>query len=503
MPPFFRNPWTFILLMACATVAVAGAADPTPEEIKEGERLFRDVYGKEYDRVGKGKAALPADRVAFGKKLWDAACDSRSNPGLFRVLLNKSLPLTLADPIGYPTAIKIRRTQLTEGKERPEQLAALAAVLDRAARAEKPEQRAKYGAELVEVYREAADACYDLGRDADAVTFWGKAKAAAGAHLPPAVAAPLVKEIATDQAECESHRKHAADLKRFTQALQDRADDPKANLGMGLLLLRDGKEAAAAKHLALATVPDLKTAGELLTAQPVPFVKVGDAFRSAGENVAGERALLLGWARRCYEAALASDPRHPDAARLKLLIKELPSLRSFTPTGIVAVLDEEKSVADALGKSEGVAKILWSGNGYAGSGCLEVRSGVPKQAEQRGGAVEGWKFALAEWPNPGEYRYLRFAIRVTDGTHAFVNFGRVTYTVGKSDLNSRAAFSVAEKVPDTWLVVTRDLVLDVGESFPLSELRVGTDGAVQIDAVYLGRTRRELGRYYPKPLERK
>ena len=133
-----------LLLVACAAVA----AEPTPENLKEAERVFRDVYGKDYDRVIKATAAT-SDKAAFGKKLWNASRDSRDNPGIARVLADKALPLVLADPTGLSVAIEIRRSQLTDGKDRPEQLAALALVLDRAARAEKAEKRTKLGVELV------------------------------------------------------------------------------------------------------------------------------------------------------------------------------------------------------------------------------------------------------------------------------------------------------------------------------------------------------------------
>jgi len=183
---------------------------------------------------------------------------------------------------------------LTDGKDRPEQLAALALVLDRAARAEKAEKRTKLGVELVEVYREGAESCHDFGREPDAMAYLAKAKAAATLHLPAAQATILLKDIAGDQADHEAERKHSAELNRLNAILKDKPEDPKANLGMGLHYLREGKVALASQHLRACSLPDLRTAGELLSNTPKgDLVKVGDAFRAAVNDLPADKTVLL------------------------------------------------------------------------------------------------------------------------------------------------------------------------------------------------------------------
>jgi|GEM_PF-5278457 len=488
-----------LLLVACAAVA----AEPTPENLKEAERVFRDVYGKDYDRVIKATAAT-SDKAAFGKKLWNASRDSRDNPGIARVLADKALPLVLADPTGLSVAIEIRRSQLTDGKDRPEQLAALALVLDRAARAEKAEKRTKLGVELVEVYREAAESCHDLGREPDAMAYLAKAKAAATLHLPAAQATILLKDIAGDQADHEAERKQSAELKRLNAILKDKPEDPKANLGMGLHYLREGKVALASQHLRACSLPDLRTAGELLSNTPKgDLVKVGDAFRAAVNDLPADKTVLLATARLQYEAALAKDPKHPDATRLKLLVKDLPTLKLAAPTGAVALIDEDKSFAELFGKTEGAsAKIAWIDGGYAGSGCMQVSTKTPKQIDYRQGPVPGWKYVVSEVPGPTEYRYLRFAVRVVSGTYAYVHFAYAGYFIGKPATGDRT-YTLSEKPQADWVVFTRDLVADGKGGCVIDAFKIETDGEVQIDAVYIGRSLRDLNRVYPVPAEKK
>jgi len=74
--------------------------------------------------------------------------------------------------------------------------------------------------------------------------------------------------------------------------------------------------------------------------------------------------------------------------------------------------------------------------------------------------------------------------------------------LGKPSIEPRT-YRLTAKAPGEWLVVTRDLLTDSGSPFSLDgAIKLETDGAVLVDAVYRGRTVRELNRGYPKPARR-
>ena len=194
------------------------------------------------------------------------------------------------------------------------------------------------------------------------MAYLAKAKAVATLHLPAAQATILLKDIAGDQADHEAERKQSAELKRLNAILKDKPEDPKANLGMGLHYLREGKVALASQHLRACSLPDLRTAGELLSNTPKgDLVKVGDAFRAAVNDLPADKTVLLATARLQYEAALAKDPKHPDATRLKLLVKDLPALKSAAPTGAVALIGGNPEIAQTIEKLGGdtSGKVSW------------------------------------------------------------------------------------------------------------------------------------------------
>jgi hypothetical protein len=490
---------------ACASAALAAPPDPTPEQLREGERVFRDVYGKEFDRVAKGAKATPAEKVGLGKRLWDAARGAKDDPGLARVLADKALPLALEHPTGYPVALDIRTARVTDGKDRPEQLAAVAAVMERMARAD-AEKRAALGVSAVELYREASEIEADAGQAAEAANFAARAKAAAQALLPPAQAAAVSRDVNAALAEADAVRRLAAEMAKLKDAVKAKPDDPKANQLLALALLRAGREAEAGKHLAAGPPGKLPALAEHLARTPVDHAKAGNAYRELADDHPADRPALLGLARRHYEAALAADPKHPDAARLRLLAKELPA---FRPTGLrvpadaAAVVDENPAVAGALGRGTGTAKVEWAArDGLAGGGCLKVAPGKAGEWDWRAFADEG----LIKLPVDGvsEYRFAGFAYRQVGGTRAVVQFYSAAGPVGPRLLIGPAdgaakTVVVADKPAEEWAVVTRDLFADNGSApATVSGLVVGTDGELYLDAVYLAKNhrQRDLRRVY-------
>jgi len=499
-----------IVAVFVLTIAVEAVADePTPEQVKAADRIFRDVYGKEYDRVTKERPT-PSEKAVLAKKLWDASRGTRENAALARILADKALILAGGDPQnGYPIAVEILRSRVGQGKERPEQFLALATWLDKKARVETPDKSVKTAAELVETYREAAETCYELGRDFEVTRMLAKAKLTASTFLPYAQSAALAREIALDQAEYDALLKLSADHKRFMQTLKTKSDEPAANQGLALIMLRTGNLPEAIKHLRVLKHGDLKTLGDLLAANPpADPVQVGDLFRKICDNFPADKAILLGYARKYFEAALAKDANHPESTRLKLLVQELPILKplgSTAPPGsVVELIDENGGLAETLAKFEGgTANVTWdSENRYAGIGALRLSAKALGTADAKQGTVPSWKYVITDVPNPGEFRYLRFAMKVPSGSYAIFSHTGAGYVFGKPSTDPRT-YSITAKVPGEWIVVTRDLLTDYGSPFSLDgAMKLETDGAVLVDAVYLGRTVRELNRGYPKPATR-
>jgi hypothetical protein len=153
---------------------------------------------------------------------------------------------------------------------------------------------------------------------------------------------------------------------------------------------------------------------------------------------------------------------------------------------------------------EGSGQIaLESADRYAGSAALKVTG------EQRFRAsMPGWNFTIAEKPGPGQFRYLRFAWRKQGGNNILLQLnasGKWGPTLGQKGPAFRyeagpaanpfkvAAIKVDSRLPDDWVVVTRDLFADFG-SFKLSGLAFtpGPGGYGLFDHVYLARTMDDL-----------
>jgi hypothetical protein len=503
------RPTCFRLALACAAAgalaAMSAADDPPPERLKEAERVFKDVYGKEFDRVSKGKST--ADKAAFAKRLWDAARETKGDPALVRVLGDKAIGLAAADPAGVPIAVEIKRSRVTDGKDRAEQLAAVAFYLDRQARNEKPEKRAALAAEAVELYREAAELETDAGHAASAGSYTARARAAAQALLPPAQAAVVLKDIAVAQADADAARRLAAELDKLADLLAARPEDPQWNRNMVLALLRAGRPADAAKHFPLASSAKLRAIGEALAAKAPDPAALGNLYRDAADEFPAEKAALLGLARQQYEAALAADPKHPDANRMRFLVKELPPFKPVgarVPAGVVELIDENPAVADWLARDKtATAAAEWTtSDRLLGRGCLRV---VPAKVMTAGTITfrddAVWKFPITD--APGDYRHVAFSYRQVGGTRLVVRFYHDSGVHGQPYLAGppgglEKVISLGDRPSAEWTTVTRDLFLDHGGVNPSRVCGIGieTDGAVYLDGVLLARTARELKRAY-------
>lgn len=131
---------------------------------------------------------------------------------------------------------------------------------------------------------------------------------------------------------------------------------------------------------------------------------------------------------------------------------------------------------------------------YSGIGCVRI-TGTQRYAE----TIKGWNFPIAANPQPGEYRYIRFAWKKQGGNGIMVQFhDKYTgiwerrYVAGQNTLGY-AAISVAAKAPEEWTVVTRDLFADFMQ-FTITGMALtpmGGSGGL-FDHIYLGRTIEDL-----------
>jgi len=493
----------FTFLAFAAFLVAADVPAPSPAELKDAERIFRDVYGKEFDRVSK--ARLPVDKVAFAKKLWDSSRSTNDNQALARVLADKASALaSQAEPTGLSVVLEITRSRVGKGKDRPSQLAAVAAVLDKMARFEKPDRKVQIGNELVDLYREAADLSQEANKSTDVSLYHGKASLAARTHLPPFQAAATLKDIASDRAEYEAEKRQEAEAERLQANIRANPTDPKANQAMAFHVIRAGRTADAVPYLKASGVERLKQIGALLAEPTIAEQgKFGDLLRAAADEFPTEKATLLGLARQQYEAFLAKNPKGADTDRIRLLAKELQAVSGRVGT-LLTLVEDNSSIADLFGKVEtGTAKVTWDpAVGYATAGSLKVSTSQIGQISVRHGTIPGWKYLVKDRPGNGEYQYLQFAVKMRGGTYAFINFGSseavASYAIGKPGNDSRV-YAIADKPPTDWLVVTRDMVADVRGAFFLSNFKIETDGEVWLDSVYLGRSARDLSKFTPKP----
>ena len=136
---------------------------------------------------------------------------------------------------------------------------------------------------------------------------------------------------------------------------------------------------------------------------------------------------------------------------------------------------------------------------FAGTSCLTVTA-----FQRFNSRLPGWNYRIAKDPEPGQYRYLRFAWRRTEAPgimlqiHAKPNAWHRYYagTLSEQTLSWGAMTRVANSAPRKWELVTRDLFTDFG---PMTITGIGFSaldgpGVAYYDHIYLGRTIEDLDR---------
>lgn len=498
--------------LVCAlgfTVLVAFAAEPpAAEAVKRAEKTFKDLYGKDYEKVAKSKNAT--EKVAFAKKLWDTAQGTPGDPSIAYVFGEKAYPLAMSDPSGYAMALEMKQSRVEAGgKNRPAQLAAVTEVLEKTLKVATPDKRAKLQLQVIDAYRDQAEASFSAGRDSDMTTALAKAKEHVKG-LPPAEALALSKELTTEKDFCEAIRKHQNDVKANQKLLAANADDAKANTAMALALVRIGDVKGALPHLRASQRDVLVRIAQAVENPGDDPLTVGDAWRGAAESFPSDKAFLLGVGRRAYAAAADASPMHANAARARLIARELPpfhpvNLRVPSSSFVFEILDEpERGEAVIAPWAKASKAVFIRSDKFSGEACLKLPPG-------RHGGASNYTAGTGPNPNLGEYRYARFAWKQTGGTYCQISFMTKlfplnAYLAGKPLPDPHV--KVADAIPAKWTVVTRDLYADrlgnyqgVPAVVAFDGLRIESDGELLLDSVWLGRSLKDLDRLTPRAME--
>jgi hypothetical protein len=160
--------------------------------------------------------------------------------------------------------------------------------------------------------------------------------------------------------------------------------------------------------------------------------------------------------------------------------------------------DDAGRLARSLNPGEDLTNLgragAWGEDCFSGVCSLKV-AGYQRYRQSH----PGWNYPVVEKPQPGEYRYLRFAWKKPEGRGVMVqlavsgiDWGR--YFAGENAVNFYPALQVNPRPPREWEVVTRDLFEDFGRvPFNLTGFAfTSMDGVALFDHVYLGRTIEDL-----------
>ena len=179
------------------------------------------------------------------------------------------------------------------------------------------------------------------------------------------------------------------------------------------------------------------------------------------------------------------------------LIAYIRKMLGPVASGVATLFEDDRSFAGLLNQGTGTARIDTT-DPFAGQVSLAISP--PQRFSDR---IPGWEFPIRENPQPGEFRYLRFAWKSRGGAGPMIELaanGRWPlaqkplrrYYSGTNTTNWQAV-KVAAEPPNDWVVVTRDLWKDCG-SFTLTGIAPTTmGGETWFDSIQLFRTTAEMG----------
>jgi putative heme-binding domain-containing protein len=178
-----------------------------------------------------------------------------------------------------------------------------------------------------------------------------------------------------------------------------------------------------------------------------------------------------------------------DAADLLGYLRE--ALGPETPPELV-LFDEEPEFVQVLHQGGGTAE-LWMKDKFSGQACLRV---TPLQ--RHSSRIPSWEFSIAEHPQPGAYRYLRWAWKspgdagamielAADGAWPSSDESVRRYYCGRNTTDWQAA-QVSREPAREWTTVTVDLWKDCG-AFTLTGIApTAMGGPVFFDRIELLRS---------------
>lgn len=186
-------------------------------------------------------------------------------------------------------------------------------------------------------------------------------------------------------------------------------------------------------------------------------------------------------------------PSHPDAVAKK---------------PVAMLFDENEADVKSLRHPNGLFQVRYEG-AFSGGKCLEVKSAghiAPTWHPPFGHALPNWDFEIAEHPEPGQYRYLRFAWKATSEATRGISLmvgrawpgGGVAASIGDAKWSEGvvAEHRVPGSPPREWTEVTVDLWgLTKGKPPRIQCLSLlTTGGGAQFDRVVLLRDMASGGR---------
>ena len=162
------------------------------------------------------------------------------------------------------------------------------------------------------------------------------------------------------------------------------------------------------------------------------------------------------------------------------------------PESMVALFEDEEAFVDALGEGNGVATLCVD-DYHSGKASLSM---TPLQRSSAN--LSGWSYRIAENPDPGEYRYLRFAWKSRGARGVMIELAGGgkwppagqplwRYYSGQNTTGWQAV-QVASESPQEWVVVTRDLWKDFGPFVLTGMAPTAMEGDALFDRIELLRS---------------
>lgn len=172
---------------------------------------------------------------------------------------------------------------------------------------------------------------------------------------------------------------------------------------------------------------------------------------------------------------------------------------------VFEAFEDDAAFVESINQGTGQAA-LDTAEKFAGTGSLRI-----SPEDRNNPSLPGWNLAVRPEPNPGEFRYLRFAWKKRGGKQIGLHFAQQgefaptdlvnpkesrRYEGGRETTKDYGlAIRLRDQPPDQWELVTRDLWADFGQ-FDATGLRLlcGDGETAWFDHIYFARAPHELDR---------